>query len=146
MTLGTLRMGILMLFAGSSLNGCGTVAPQPIEDNQPSFDSSTPHGYDRYNSGIINMVRVGNITLGAHITDNAKKRYNELINAYRLQFRDQYKILLNENDGIKESGDGTGNRFWLIDEEHLQYFMRLNRWSKEGKASDTLWMKTKELL
>ena len=125
---------------------CSTVTPNPIEDNQAAFDSSTPHGYDRYNSGIINIVRVGNITLGAHITDNAKERYNELIKAYRIQFRDQYKLSLEVDDGIKESGDGTGNRFWFIDEEHLEYFMRLNRWSKEGKESDTLWMKTKDLI
>ena len=135
-----------MQLGASFLSSCGTIAPMPIKDSEPAFDSSTPYGYDRYNSGVISLVRYDDKTYGAHITDNARIRYNELIKAYRLQFRDQYKVLLEEDDGIKESGDGTGNRFWFIDAEHLQYFMRLNRWSKEGKPSDSIWDKTKELL
>jgi hypothetical protein len=135
-----------IVFVASLINGCSTVVPEPIEDTEPSFDNSTPIQYDNQNSGVISLVRVGNITLGAHITDNKKAEYNELITKYRIQFKYRYSVDLKQNDGIRESSDVHGNRLWFIDTEHLQYLLRLARWQNEGREEDGFWMRARELM
>jgi hypothetical protein len=142
----TLKQAILILFATSLVNGCGTVTLKPIDDNEPAFDSSTPMNYDNQNSGIVSLVRVGNLTLGAKITDHKRDQYNELISKYKLQFKEKYSVLLSKDAGVIETEDQFGNHLWQIDTEHLQYFMRLVRWQKEGVEPDSLTLKAKQFI
>jgi hypothetical protein len=135
-----------MLLVIALVNGCATVTPDPLKDNMPSYDSTTPPQYDANNSGFLNYLKNDKgETIGACITKGARERYNNLINAFGLQLYESERVQLNHDSGISYFVDIHGNEIFKITPQHLAFFMKMNRWRKEGKEEDSLWLKTKEL-
>ena len=114
--------------------GCSTVTPDKIKDEIASYDASTPSGYDVQNSGFIGFMDDGKGIL----TPFGVLRYNTLVAAYKVKFKSYKGIELTENAGITEFTDKSGNKLFIIDQQHLVYYAILNSWRKEGKASDSI--------
>jgi PBP1b-binding outer membrane lipoprotein LpoB len=119
------------------LIGCVTVTPNKIEDDKTSYDATTPKQYQKDNGGLISFV--GDDAL---ITRQARERYNNLIKMYRIKFKKEKAIDLNEDSGIKAYKDNFSNELFLIDSEHLVYFGVLNSWLKEKVPQDNILDKT----
>ena len=117
--------------------GCATVTPDKIQDDKSSYDATTPKQYDKDNGGLISFI--GDDAL---ITRQARERYNNLIKMYRIKFKKEKAIDLNEDSGVKPYKDNFGNELFLIDSEHLVYFGVLNSWLKEKVAQDNILDKT----
>jgi len=117
--------------------GCATVTPDKIQDDKSSYDATTPKQYDKDNGGLISFL--GDDAL---ITRQARERYNNLIKMYRIKFKKEKAIELNEDSGIKPYKDNFGNELFLIDSEHLVYFGVLNSWLKEKVSQDNILDKT----
>jgi len=117
--------------------GCATVTPNKIQDDKSSYDATTPKQYDKDNGGLISFL--GDDAL---ITNQARERYNNLIKMYRIKFKKEKAIDLNEDSGIKPYKDTFGNELFLIDSEHLVYFGVLNSWLKEKVSQDNIIDKT----
>lgn len=117
--------------------GCATVTPNKIQDDKSSYDATTPKQYDKDNGGLISFL--GDDAL---ITRQARERYNNLIKMYRIKFKKEKAIDLNEDSGIKPYKDTFGNELFLIDREHLVYFGVLNSWLKEKVSQDNILDKT----
>ena len=115
------------------LIGCATVTPNKIEDDKSSYDATTPKQYDRDNGGLISFI--GDDAL---ITKQARERYNNLIEMYKIKFKKEKAIDLKEDSGIKPYKDSFGNELFLIDSEHLVYFGVLNSWLKEKVPQDNI--------
>ena len=115
------------------LIGCATVTPNKIEDDKSSYDATTPKQYDKDNGGLISFVRDD-----ALITRQARERYNNLIEMYKIKFKKEKAIDLKEDSGIKPYKDNFGNELFLIDSEHLVYFGVLNSWLKEKVPQDNI--------
>jgi hypothetical protein len=140
----TLQIGTWTLLAILFLEGCGTVTPNPIEDNMPTYDSSTPRQYDQLNSGLLfYTTNDRGETDGAIITKNARDRYNNLISSYALQIYDEEKVTLLKDAGIWYYQDKYGNELYKIENQYLAFFMKMNRWKKQGRSDDTAWAKLK---
>lgn len=114
--------------------GCSTVTPDKIKDEISSYDASTPSGYDVQNSGFIGFMDDGKGIL----TPFGVLRYNTLVAAYKVKFKSYKGVELSENAGITEFTDKSGNKLFIIDQQHLVYYAILNSWRKEGKASDSI--------
>ena len=117
--------------------GCATVTPDKIQDDKSSYDATTPKQYDKDNGGLISFL--GDDAL---ITCQARTRYNNLIKMYRIKFKKEKAIDLNEDSGVKPYKDNFGNELFLIDSEHLVYFGVLNSWLKEKVSQDNIIDKT----
>ena len=117
--------------------GCATVTPNKIQDDKSSYDATTPKQYDKDNGGLISFI--GDDAL---ITRQARERYNNLIKMYRIKFKKEKAIDLNEDSGVKPYKDNFGNELFLIDSEHLVYFGVLNSWLKEKVSQDNILDKT----
>ena len=117
--------------------GCVTVTPNKIQDDKSSYDATTPKQYDKDNGGLISFI--GDDAL---ITRQARERYNNLIKMYRIKFKKEKAIDLNEDSGVKPYKDNFGNELFLIDSEHLVYFGVLNSWLKEKVSQDNIIDKT----
>ena len=117
--------------------GCATVTPDKIQDDKSSYDATTPKQYDKDNGGLISFL--GDDAL---ITRQARERYNNLIKMYRIKFKKEKAIDLNEDSGVKPYKDNFGNELFLIDSEHLVYFGVLNSWLKEKVPQDNIIDKT----
>ena len=117
--------------------GCATVTPNKIQDDKSSYDATTPKQYDKDNGGLISFI--GDDAL---ITRQARERYNNLIKMYRIKFKKEKAIDLNEDSGVKPYKDNFGNELFLIDSEHLVYFGVLNSWLKEKVSQDNIIDKT----
>ncbi|NBW09838.1 MAG: hypothetical protein EBR82_17615 [Caulobacteraceae bacterium] len=76
------------------------------------------------------------------ITNQAKDRYNKLIEMYKVKFKKEKAIELVEDIGIKPYKDRYGNDLFLIDNEHLVYFGVMNSWLKEKVPADNIIDKT----
>lgn len=114
--------------------GCSTVTPDKIKDEIASYDASTPTGYDVQNSGFIGFMDDGKGIL----TPFGVLRYNTLVAAYKVKFKSYKGVELTENAGITEFTDKSGNKLFIIDQQHLVYYAILNSWRKEGKSSDSI--------
>lgn len=119
------------------LVGCATVTPNKIQDNTASYDASTPSQYNQDNGGVIALL-----DNGAVITNQARERYNNLIQMYKIKFKKEKAIELIEDAGIKTYKDRYGNDLFLIDNEHLVYFGVMNSWLKEKVPADNIIDKT----
>lgn len=117
--------------------GCATVTPNKIQDDKSSYDATTPKQYDKDNGGLISFI--GDDAL---ITHQARERYNNLIKMYRIKFKKEKAIDLNEDSGVKPYKDNFGNELFLINSEHLVYFGVLNSWLKEKVPQDNIIDKT----
>jgi len=115
------------------LIGCATVTPNKIEDDKSSYDATTPKQYDKDNGGLISFV--GDDAL---ITNQARERYNNLIEMYKIKFKKEKAIELKIDSGIKAYKDNFNNNLYLIDSEHLVYFGVLNSWLKEKVPQDNI--------
>lgn len=124
------------------LVGCATITPDKVNDNTASFDSSTPVNYDNLNSGIIGFTDEGS----GIITTFGINRYNNLIEQYKIRFKEFKGVDLKQNDGISNYVDKHGNVLYKIDAQHFVYYGVLNSWRKDGVESDSLWDKTKNLI
>ena len=69
--------------------GCATVTPDKIQDSTASYDASTPSQYSQDNGGVIALL-----DNGAVITNQAKDRYNKLIEMYKVKFKKEKAIEL----------------------------------------------------
>jgi len=113
-----LTLAILTIFASGLLaSGCSSLNPDiaepiPTEEQTASYD-----GQER-NSGIIEMVDVGFI-----VTQNFVERYNSMIEVYA----DRFHPKLERNDGVTKGDAG-----YVIDHEHIVYFLDMNQWRKLG--------------
>lgn len=138
------------------ITGCSTVSPDPVESKKAAYDSSTPTGYDPNNSGLIEYVSdERGKTVGAIITTNARTRWYNLIDAYKLQFKSEYKIDLATAPEVKPwtkptitkrdciDPIPTERQLYYMESEYMQYFMRLSQWSKDKRDNDSIWMKIK---
>ena len=119
------------------LIGCATVTPNKIEDDKSSYDASTPKQYQKDNGGLISFVGDD-----AVITSQARVRYNNLIDMYKIKFKKEKAIELKEDSGIKPYKDNFNNDLYLINSEHLVYFGVMNSWLKEKVPADTIIDKT----
>ena len=119
------------------LIGCATITPDKIQDRAVSYDASTPNNYNKDNGGLIAIL-----DNGAVITFQAKERYNNLIQMYKIKFKKEKAIELVENAGIQPYKDRYGNDLFLIDNEHLVYFGVMNSWLKEKVLADNIIDKT----
>ena len=128
---------VSVLVLNCLLIGCATVTPNKIEDDKSSYDATTPKQYQKDNGGLISFI--GDDAL---ITNQARERYNNLINMYRVKFKKEKAIDLKEDSGIKPYKDNFGNDLYLIDSEHLVYFGVLNSWLKEKVPQDNIIDKT----
>ena len=124
------RKPILLLLVLLALTGC-TIVPKPyfIVRTAPSFDSSTPEKYElKQNSGFIGFLKNGN----GIITDNARKRYNNLIDEYGKKLLDDVSYKIEKDSGISRiEGD---NVLYEIDQQHLFYFILMNQWNKQNRS------------
>lgn len=128
------------------LSSCSTVTPDVIKDNQSSYDSSTPKQYDSKNSGIIGFVTGDKEeTTGAIVTSGFRNKYNNLIGAYSWQLYDSEKIKVKPDEGIEYYKDIYGNDLFIIQSQYLAYFLKMNRWKKEMRDDDSIWMKIKHI-
>lgn len=120
---------LIVAFFSVLLAAC-TVVPKPyyIIDSTPSFDSSTPAKYElKQNSGFIGFLQNGN----GIVTENAVKRYNNLINEYGDNLLDDTGYKIEKNSGILPiQGD---NNLYEIDQQHLFYFILMNQWNKQNR-------------
>ncbi len=95
--------------------GCAsTVAPEPVRETVASWDGTNQ------NSGFIGYLVDGR----GLITESACRRYNGLIAVYGARFIPP----LQADDGIRATGTNT----FIIDQQHLQYFMTMQRWRRSG--------------
>jgi len=115
------------------LIGCATVTPNKIEDDKSSYDATTPKQYQKDNGGLISFI--GDDAL---ITPQARERYNNLINMYKIKFKKEKAIDLKIDSGIKPYKDNFNNELYIIDSEHLVYFGVLNSWLKEKVPQDNI--------
>lgn len=83
-------------------------------------------------------------TIGALITKGRVDLYNALIGDYRLQYKESTGFSVSTGDGIESRGLKDGKEVFFIDSRHLAIFFKLNRWKKEGRAADSLWMRVKD--
>jgi len=119
------------------LIGCATVTPNKIQDDKSSYDATTPKQYDKDNGGLISFI--GDDAL---ITKQARDRYNNLIEMYKIKFKKEKAIELKQDSGIKPYKDNFNNELYVIDSEHLVYFGVLNSWLKEKVPQDNIIDKT----
>lgn len=115
------------------LVSCATVTPNKIEDDKSSYDATTPKQYQKDNGGLISFI--GDDAL---ITPQARERYNNLIEMYKIKFKKEKAIELKVDSGIKPYKDNFGNELYIIDSEHLVYFGVLNSWLKEKVPQDSI--------
>jgi hypothetical protein len=132
-----LKKFVSVLALNFLLIGCATVTPNKIEDDKSSYDASTPKQYQKDNGGLISFIRDD-----ALITPQARERYNNLIEIYKIKFKKEKAIELKVDSGIKPYKDNFGNELYIIDNEHLVYFGVLNSWLKEKVPQDNLIDKT----
>lgn len=127
------------------LTSCSTVAPAPVRDRAPSFDESTPASYNPNSSGFLEFItNERKETVGALITQNNVDTYNALISDYRIQYRESTGKTVNAGDGIERRGLKDGKQVYQIDSRHLAIFFKFNRWKKEGRPSDGLWVRLRD--
>ena len=103
----------------------------PVIDNVWAIDSSTPPQYDEHLGGFLGFV--GDKGL---LAPSLKMKYNALISLYGDQFYEEKAVRLARNAGIEDYQDQHGNNLYLIDGEHLVYFIILKRWSNELRPPD----------
>ena len=109
--------------------GClGKLLPRPerIEDKIWAIDSSTPEQYDATDGGFIGFVGDDGL-----ITRGLRAKYNALASLYGDQFFIVKAVRLEKDAGVRLYTDQYGNKLYLIDQEHLVYFIILKQWSNE---------------
>lgn len=120
--------------------------PSIITDESAAYDDSTPKEYNPNSSGFIGYVTGENDrTTGGIITKNAKTRYNNLLKDYAFQLYENERIQVKEDDGVEHYKDIYNNDLFIIHPQHLAYFMKMNRWKKEKRPVDSVWMKLKNI-
>lgn len=135
------------LFWALALAGCSTITPDSVKATSEGYDASTPSQYPNNSSGFLKFMDDGKgNTTGALITTNALRRYNNLIRDYRLQYRAEKKQEIRELDGVTPTRDEHGNDVYFMDDQRLQVFFLLSRWSKDQKPADSVWQKLKDKL
>ena len=78
------------------LTSCATITPDKVDDKTASFDSTTPVNYDNLNSGVLGFTEDGS----GIITSFGVERYNNLIEQYKIRFKEYKGVELHKNDSI----------------------------------------------
>ncbi len=86
------------------ITGCSTVTPKPVAATQASYDGNEA------NSGILGFMADASV----HITENARARYNDLIDVYGRDFDPP----LRHDSGVTQLPDHT----YTIDRQHAVDF------------------------
>jgi hypothetical protein len=116
-TKGTKVRSGLAIIACLLLGACaGTITPKVIHERVASWDGTNQ------DSGFLGFAPAPDRRgiLSAH----ARDRYNGLIEIYGTKFVPP----IVKDDGIVATSTNT----FLIDPQHLQYFVEMNRWRKSG--------------
>ena len=120
-----------LLLQPACVTGLWVPSPKPVVDEIWAIDSSTPTEYNAHQGGFLGFV--GDKGL---ITSGLRLKYNALISLYKEQFFEVKAVELSKDDGIEKYTDEHGNELFLIDEEHLVYFIILKKWSNELRPPD----------
>jgi hypothetical protein len=118
----------------TSQTGCiGKLWPktQPVVDQIWAIDSSTPSQYSAHHGGFLGFIDNKGL-----ITQGLRTKYNALISLYKDQFFEAKAVKLNRDVGLEKYTDEHGNKLYLIDEEHLVYFIILKNWNNELRPPD----------
>lgn len=113
-TLRNLNLILFVLLALTITSCVKTVKKEPIVASVPSWSGANQ------NSGFLYFT---NLNSGV-IDSNAVIRYNLLIDKYGNKFLPPVK----KNDGLVSEPP-----IFIIDAEHLEKFIRMNRWYKTGE-------------
>jgi hypothetical protein len=144
---------LLTICLSSALVGCGTIAPKPVVDGHGSFDETTPEQYNQYQSGFLGwIVDKDDTTIGVMVTPHFVERYNILLSNYKRQLEKEQGVKVSTGtkkggkwtrypDGVAPIDDKYGNHVYKIGARHHSYFLKMNRWRKENKPVDSIWMK-----
>lgn len=104
-----------MLFAVLVLSSTScTVAPKRVTISQPSFDGNVQ------NSGFVSQMPDKSWIVTPHWRD----RYNDMIDTYGVKWH------LKHDDGMKQV-----NGQWVVDKQHVTYFLDMNTWRKSGLSA-----------
>jgi hypothetical protein len=107
--LNILALAVFLLAACTS-----TVTPGLVVPTHASNDGGEA------NSGLVMRLADGSFL----VTDHFHDRYNGLIEIYGRQFVPEVK----KDAGIARQGDDR----WIIDAQHLDYFLKMNLWRKSA--------------
>ncbi len=134
--------------------GCATVTPDSAMADRPSPDTSTPLRYlstvTEFNGGFLGYESVDGRRCGI-LTTNGRDAYNVSIDKYKIQFQDEYGVLLSNDLGVNPYIDkynnqelsGKSYKLYSIDKQRLKYFMTLQQWARDKRDGDSIWIKFK---
>jgi hypothetical protein len=125
-----------VIFSVVFLCSCSTVTPNHVVDQVQAVDSSTPAGLQQANNGVIGWN--GNDLI---ITENKRVHYNNLIEDYRLQYREVYRDELKEDYQLRPH-TMSGTPCWLMAPEGIKALGRLRQWERNQRPADSIWLKT----
>ena len=125
--LGICLASVILATATTTQTGCQLwPKPKSIVDKVWAIYSSTPPQYNKHHGGFLGFV--GDRGL---LTKNLRVKYNILISLYKNRFLLEKAVLLERDGGIENYVDEHGNDLFLIDQEHLVYFIILKKWNNE---------------
>jgi len=113
-------------FGSLLLSSCGTVIPDPVTSSAASFDAN------EQNSGIIAATPTGYL-----VTPHFRDRYNQLIAIYGPAFTPRLEadagLVRAPSEALAKEDPIAGQ--YIIDRQHLVYFVRMNIWHKMGRPA-----------
>lgn len=90
-----------------------TVTPATVPSHQASFDGN------EQTSGILSRSPAGYV-----VTPHFRARYDALVELYGRDFKPAVTA------GAGFVRDGSGN--WIVDRQHMAYFLEMNAWRRAG--------------
>lgn len=114
-------LSLLLILGLFTAGGClfGTVQRAPVQASQIGFDGNNQ------NAGFYGYATNANGISGI-LSFNAVRKYNNLAEVYGSRNNPPIKPW----EGLTPYTVGPSN-FYLIDDEHLTYFLRMERWRAE---------------
>lgn len=139
----------LMLIAGTILllSGCGTVSTVTpdieMHDRIAPPDSTAPQPYEGWL--LYSLWDDQGRRTHAIISTQAADRYCALVDDYQLQYYARYKERVSHSD-LTSYITVDGHEAFKMDAQHFEAFIRLSRWNKAHRETDSMWMKIKDTL
>ena len=118
-TLLHLSLAVGMSLSPLTMTSCHMFSPPVVENNMSehaSYDGNVA------NSGIVRAEEDG-----FEVTSNFRTRYNLLVESYGRQVAGN----LRQDDGLTKKSNGN----WLIDKQHMVYFLDMNQLRKNGATA-----------
>lgn len=103
-----------------STTSCSFFSAPVVENNlseNPSYDGNVA------NSGIVGVVD----GKGFEVTPHFRTRYNLMV----VDYGDQVSEGIKQDDGLTKLDNGN----WIIDKQHMVYFLDMNQFRKNGAKS-----------